>query len=205
MRPYIAIDLETTALPTDKAEILEFGFVYDDGVSELGSLVKKNFIIKAKSWAYAEPFAMNLNARLVQIIKEGKDPQLATLDEAFRIFAAVLVDASEACMAFDTSKGWKPSPRVYLAGKNAGGFDLPILKNSLTRAGYVDHVVTLDRCLHYKILDPGSMYAADFGYIPSLGEINKLVDPTRSDEAAHEALEDALDVVRAIRFKEKKQ
>ncbi len=50
----------------------------------------------------------------------------------------------------------------------------------------------------HRAIDVGSLYLSDFGYVPSVSEINKLLDRS---PVSHNALEDAWDVVYAIRNK----
>ena len=77
--------------------------------------------------------------------------------------------------------------RVTVAGKNAGFFDLPIMQQN----GFTFE-------FKHRIIDVGSMYMTDFGYIPSLDEINKL---NNRNVVSHNALDDCWDVVFAIRKK----
>ena len=48
-------------------------------------------------------------------------------------------------------------------------------------------------------MDVGPMYYPDFGYVPCLGEINKITQGT--NEVSHDALDDSFDVVMAVRHK----
>ena len=84
----------------------------------------------------------------------------------------------------------QPGGRLTAAGKNIQGFDMPILQNPVND-------FNLRRFLH-RALDPGSMFAEDFDHVPDLGEINRLVGRSA---VSHDALDDAWDVVHAIRYK----
>jgi oligoribonuclease (3'-5' exoribonuclease) len=46
LRPYISIDLETTGLDVEKVQILQIGWVIDDGVSPINSLEKGSILIQ---------------------------------------------------------------------------------------------------------------------------------------------------------------
>lgn len=209
LRPYVSLDIETSGIDTEKSEILELGFVYDDGVSAFSQLKRHNFILKLPSLSFASFSALNMNARLIKAIHEGKDPQLAEVPYAFGVLLETLHEASAAAYKWDMDRNRKPSQRITLAGKNVASFDLPIIKSFLTRYAatewtgpFSDSLDTLNSILgklQHRTLDPGSMYVADFGYVPSLDEIKTFMGI--KDGVSHCAVEDALDVVDAIRFK----
>lgn len=77
--------------------------------------------------------------------------------------------------------------RMSIAGKNAANFDLPFL---------IRHGFSFPYC--HRIIDVGSMYITDFGFIPSLDEINQFIE---YKPVTHRALDDAINVVIAIRKK----
>src|SRR5271166_1491659 len=110
MRPYVSLDLETTGLDTERAEILELGFVYDDGVSPIDKLQKFNFILDLKEITYALFSALHMNARLIKAIhkKEGLTP----ISTAFAALTHMLVIASRDAMNYDETRGRKPNEKV---------------------------------------------------------------------------------------------
>ena len=124
---------------------------------------------------YGEEFALNLNKRLLE--RAFKKDRVISVQEARESFDEWLYSV-------------QPEGRLTPAGKNLQGFDMPILANPVN-AFYLKR-------FNRRSLDPGSMFAEDFDHVPSLGEINKV---TGRKEVSHDALDDCLDVVYAIRYK----
>ena len=200
IRPYVSVDIETTSLDLERSDILELGFVYDDGVSPIEKLIKRNFILKLPSISFATFSALNLNIRLIKTIHEGTHADLVTIEQAFDSFIDVLIQASTDARDYDKKRDMKPSSRVSLAGKNVSAFDIPIIKSFLLRQGLEHLWTSIEALKQHRTIDPGSMYFHDYGYVPSLGEIMLRINP-ESTGISHVAMEDSLDVVKAIRFK----
>lgn len=183
MRGYVSIDIETTGI-SDKSHILQIAAVYDDLKSPVAELKKIDLPIKWETLTHCEPYAMGMNAKLLEKMMDknfGESPNharhklLEFLDEVYN------------------ESGQK---RIVLAGKNVASFDIPKI-----REFYNDHGLglgRLDSLIHYKTLDVGSLYYDVFKDNVSLSEINKL---TNRAEVSHNALDDALDVVYAVRHK----
>ena len=225
IRPYISMDLETTGLDVEKVDILELAAVLDDGESPIEKLRRVSLIIDLKKFNYSEPYALNMNARLIQAIvdKKGEDPEIV-----LQKFGALVEEAVGICVEYDLkytdkykvsiekkiNKGEIESnlsleefkyiyygrTKVEFAGKNFAGFDKPVFTNFFGREtkNFSQYFQALLERMHYKTIDVGSMYYPDFGYNPSLSEINKI---TGRSEVSHQALDDALDVVYAVRHK----
>ncbi len=118
---------------------------------------------------YCEFYAMGMNIYLLKLLSETENFSEALFQDQIDRFFSIQNPAE-----------------IILAGKNLASFDLPILKNN----GY-----KLPKYSH-RIMDVGSMYYSKFGYVPSLNEINTLI---KYRPVSHRALEDALNVVVAIR------
>lgn len=167
---YFSIDIETTGLDTAKAELLQVAIVFDDGNSEINKLPTFSTLVKLPTIQYGEPYALAMNHKIFDRIARGEGMSLRAAITSIETFIAT------------HSKGAK----LPAAGCNAAQFDLPIL----FRCG-------LDRkLLHHRVVDVSSMYAKEVGGMEGLYKINKL---TGRGEVTHDALEDALDVVHAIR------
>jgi len=193
LRPYISLDLETTGLDTDRSEILELGAVLDDGICTIDSLQAINHIINLKEIEYAEPKAIQMNARLFQAMVDHRG---VSVEVAFTDLIRLFKEASVKAMAWDANNGQKPRQWVTIAGKNAAVFDVPLMRSFLRRHSF--ELKQLFQYIHFMVLDVGSLYYADFGRIPSLTEISALLG---REKVAHKAAEDALDVVYAVRAK----
>ena len=172
--PYLSLDIETTGLSRERSHVLQLAAIYDDG-SPLEQLKTFDVVIKWPVITYGEEYAMHLNRHLLERAFNNED--VVSLEEAqtaFRDFLYVV----------------QRQGKITIAGKNAGGFDIPILKNPTNN-------FDTSRFL-YQALDPGSMFSEDFDHLPRLGELNAL---TGRPAVSHDALEDAWDVVHAIRYK----
>jgi oligoribonuclease (3'-5' exoribonuclease) len=196
-RPYVSCDIETTGID-EKAEVLQIAAVLDDGVSPINDLKTVDLKIKYKSFNHAEPFALMLNAGLIKQMtdKELKD-QFVNPEEAAVSLIDFMNHARELSANFDEENDLRMKGKVICAGKNFASFDDPRIRNFLqTRAP--KYYNEYNHLMSYKTLDVGSMYYLDFGYNPSLSQINELTGRT---EVTHQALDDALDVVYAVRKK----
>ena len=114
---------------------------------------------------------------------------------AMKALGALLEKASFMAEEYDLANGKnQPKRKVQVAGKNVGTFDLVIARNQ----GFFLGLGDITQFLDHRHIDVGSMYYEEFGRNAGLNSINKLTGRT---EVAHDALEDALDVVHAIRYK----
>lgn len=193
-RPYVSIDIETTGVDTESAQVLEVGAVLDDG-GPIESLPTFSAIIHHDFFTHATPFALNMNHRLIKAIVEKRGQPA---ESVFKQFVMFIEQAVRAAVNWDTNNGRKPSERISLAGKNAAVFDIPILDNQISLvSGY--HAEAFRKVRLHRVIDVGSLYLLDFGYIPTLEEIKRKIGI--GDEVSHRALDDAMDVVKAIRAK----
>lgn len=169
---YLSLDIETTGLDKEKCQILQIAAVYMSGGKEVARVnLYINQIIR-----YGEPVALAMNAKTLSKIAE-KGPDVYSEFDA------------RAC--FRTFINSLPGEKIVVAGKNVATFDLPFLT---TNQFYTER-------FSYRVMDIGPLYAPEFGYIPSISEINKLLG---RPPVSHDALEDCLDVVAAIEAKVKK-
>jgi oligoribonuclease (3'-5' exoribonuclease) len=190
MRPYISLDIETAGLDIDST-ILEIGLVLDSGD---GTPLESLQTLRAHpAFDYIEkanPVALNINRDLLaELAKNPGQP----IKQIFPQIEAVFERAGDLAFSWDEANSKaKPSRRVQVAGKNVASFDLPRLRHQFP---CLDRL--FNKTLQHRTLDVGSMYASRFGYTPSLQEILDLISDNKT--VAHTAVEDALDVVRAIR------
>ena len=197
IRPYLAIDIETTGLDVERVQILQIGWVIDDGVSPLDQLKRGSVIIKNETITYGEDFALGMNGWFFQEMskKEPKYPVTSPYIGILRLCEA-LREAASLAYNFDVAQGLeKPSKKVQIAGKNAGSFDWPIILNN--EAKHTDKSNFKDLVDH-RFLDCGAIFFSDFGKNPGFNDINKLIG---WKEINHDALDDAINVVVAIRYK----
>lgn len=187
MESYISIDIETTGLDLVKSKVLQIAAVYDDGKTPLFNLPFLNIFIDNGDFIdYAElgALAMHEKTRIFSKIAKAKK------DNATRSIQSALYDLLEFIRKHKSHKN------IVIAGKNVGTFDIPLLKNKMDNSGKREW----DQLVHYAVLDVGSLYFSDFGRIASLSDVLKNIGANRI-EVTHDALDDALDVVRAVRHK----
>lgn len=190
MRPYISLDIETAGLDMDST-ILEIGLVLDSGdTTPLESLQTLQVHPAFDYIEKANPVALNINRDLLEEL--AKNPG-QPIKQIFPQIEAVFERAGDLAFSWDEENNKpKPSRRVQVAGKNVASFDLPRLRHQFH---CLDRL--FNKTLQHRTLDVGSMYVSLFGYTPSLQEILDLISDSKT--VAHTAVEDALDVVRAIR------
>ena len=190
MRPYVSIDIETTGI-SDESHILQIAAVYDDLVSPIDELKTFNVAIKYPVMTHCEPYAMGMNAELLKKMMDknfGVPPALSVIS---------LISFLEEC-SNKSSQILGKSSKLILAGKNVASFDIPKLRSFVNKYGNPSSGTVFNTLIHYKTLDVGSLYYDVFGDNVSLSEINEL---TGRKEVSHDALDDAMDVVYAVRHK----
>lgn len=171
MTPFIILDIETTGLEVGRCQLLEIGAIYVDNLSNK-AFDTFRVLVKWDVLTHVEPSAIPMVEKWNAAMRTEKNVMGGT--------PAVTAFSSWGAKRFNNEK-------VRLAGKNLASFDIPVLQNY---GLHINH--------SHRILDVGSMYFKEFGYVPSLGEINKL---TGRAEVAHSALEDCFDVLAAIKYK----
>lgn len=187
-RPYVAIDIETTGID-DRSHILQISAVFDDLVTPIDQLPKLDLPIKYKEITYSEPYAIGMNAELFKKMM-NKDFVSYTPTEAALRLVEFLQEVQTLC---GVDYNGRPN-KIIMSGKNVASFDIPKIQKFLTGT----YLVAFNNLVHYKTLDVGSLYYDVFQDNVSLSKINEL---TGRKEVSHNALDDAFDVVYAVRHK----
>lgn len=192
MRPYLSIDIETTGID-ERSEILQISGVVDDLTSPIRDLKTFDLAIKHKFIEYSEPYALGMNAVL---FKKMMDKDFKTYDPEQAIDALIdnMVMMQE---TYKDENGKKQ--KIIFSGKNVASFDLPKIRNFIIKYDTNNYYLKqFDTMVHYKTLDVGSLYYDVFKDNVSLSKINEL---TGRKAVSHNALDDAFDVVYAVRHK----
>lgn len=178
IKKYLSLDIETTGLNKEKSLIIQLAarVVNEDlTVSEpFNILINHEEII-------GEPFALGLNG---WIFKEITSKNCSYKVAHNNLTATIMFDEW-------INNHFNSKEKITVAGKNAATFDLPFLKHYGFNTGRFSH----------RVIDVGSMYLENFGYVPNLDEINKLLD---RKSVTHNALDDVDDVIYAINNKLKR-
>ena len=178
---YLSIDTETTGLNSENCQLLSVAGVLEDTSKPdvpVEDLPYFDFIIK-REFIQGEPYALNMNKDLIEIIKDGKDDRL--IEES---------EISIRIQVFCGLHGIEPK-KLKVAGKNFSNFD----------SKFLDKVLSNDVNYSHRVLDVGSVFV-DFkndDWIPNLQECKKRANI--DGPVAHDALEDARDVIRTLRAK----
>ena len=200
MRPYLAIDIETTGRSKTKSEVLEIAVVFDDGFTPISELPRYNWIVKMDSYSYSEPMGLLLNRRLLEAQLDPKIEKLEPREVFSRLLTYVKWVAKTPCYQWDLENVGEPlaTEKVSLAGKNTASVVLPTLVNFFLRQGIPQESVdTLLDLISDRHIDLGSLYYPKFSYVPAVEQINRLTG--REFERQYRAIEDAFDAVYAVR------
>lgn len=188
-KPYVSLDIETTGL-NEADHVLQVGMIYDDLKSPVESLERVAFLVDSSSRLYSHFLdyeALSMNGWAFDMLSgktKAKYPILP-IETAIKHFQDTLVSFAS------RQKG-----AIVFAGKNVGTFDMKLLRSN----DFLNEPLLAQRGVQisHRTLDIGALYFPDFGYVPTSGEINQLIG---RKPVTHDALNDALDVVCAIRTK----
>jgi oligoribonuclease len=191
---YLSLDLETTCLQPDPKHILQVSMVVEDTKSILPVEELPHFTCFVKhDRIEGEAYALGMNGWILDIISgRNKKPPYDILSGDPKGFA--LGAAGEA-----VSNYWLDSAleflhwhfgkdKITVAGKNVAGFDIPFLPKELRSR------------FRHKVLDPATLFvnwetddqAPNFETCKQRAGISGVV--------AHDAREDAMDVIRMLRM-----
>lgn len=183
--PYVSIDIETTGLRWQWCQILEVGAVIDDWFSPLDRLPRFHCYVVHEQ-TIGEPKALAMNAKILNRIADRDKPE--NREYNFYTPSQVVHGLKRFIESQFYDKG--SDTKVVAAGKNYARFDDRFL-NMLPGFSEI-------KMLHRSI-DPGMMY-----WNP---RIDRVPPDTKTclqraginTEVQHEAIDDALDVIRLIR------
>lgn len=171
---YVSIDIETLGLNID-APIIEVACVFVDNGNIIG---QEQTYVKHDQYDNCEPFAMSMHPKILRYIADNPD-------------------AKDVCHIRDLDLvigGWLAKHgfegKTTFAGKNAAGFDLPMLEHQCECFG--------PQCRpHHRVLDPGPMFAKRGD--KATPNLNDIIEQENLDvQVTHTALDDALAVVAAV-------
>jgi hypothetical protein len=179
-----SIDIESTGL-SEECDILEFGAVLDDSSKphiSVKDLPTFHCYFTADTYN-GEPYALSMHPVIFRRIAE-REPGFTYVNpfKFGNMFKNFLIDNGYT----------KSRDLVYInvAGKNPGSMDMPFLTKKTDVAKHVR--------MRHKVLDPGIMWMKHSDEsIPGLGECKKRAG--LPEEVAHNAIDDAIDVVKLLR------
>ncbi len=174
---YAAIDTETTGLNPEKHKILEIGVVIDDCENPVEELRKERIVLNHPLPIEGHPKALEMNKGLIEEIQEGQSDDLYKPEWAAAALAVLFDDVKQP---------------ITLAGKNVGSFDLRFLE----RLDHFKDLLTVRR----RVLDPSVLFwnPTIDDRPPDLKTCKQRAGFNATD-VTHNAMQDALDVVRLLR------
>lgn len=194
---YVSIDIETTGLDPEACQILQIGAVLEDTLNPvpLEDLPSFKCIVEHENYS-GSPFALSLNSWILKILggleNKTKDERLE-YRKYHNILPAGLVAKSfqmwliKNCVATDLIGPVK----INAAGKNFAGFDKVFLQKLPNWGANIQ--------IRQRILDP-AILLTDWKTDESLPNLQVCIDRCKlTGEVTHDALQDAIDVVRVIR------
>ncbi len=179
---YLSIDIETTGLNPEHAQILEIGAVLDDIDNQLPLEELPTFHrYITHSHVYGDPYAFSMHPTILRRIATRADGYKYANEGYFSIEMQRWLEENRV----DSHK------KITPAGKNFASFDV----------NFLNKVPNFKECikLHHRVLDPAMLY-----WNPSTDKElpNSKTCMERAGlegEVAHTALEDAMMVVKLIR------
>ncbi len=176
---YVSIDLETTGLDPERCQIIEMGAVVADSSMQDGpiaALPTFHTYVTQPYWT-GESYALSMHSQIFR--------RIATKESGYSYIEPVYL--TEVFTEWLYNSG--VSPKIVVAGKNFGAFDLPFLRKFSGMAELFGH----------RFIDPAMLY-----FDPMLDE--RIPDLQTclyraglgNREVSHTALEDAQDVVRVL-------
>ncbi len=194
---YVSLDIETSGLNPENCQILSFGAVIEDTVNikPLDELPKLHCVV-IHDYIKGEPFALNMNKDIIEMIKEfHQSKDFIAMEQKYNCKFTYEDSLAEVFMNFllmnGFSKGGNGKIEINVAGKNYSSFDDKFLQklpkwNDLIRT-------------HQRTIDPAILFV-DWKKDKTLPNLSKCLERGEFDgEVPHTALEDALLVVKTLR------
>jgi hypothetical protein len=194
---YVSIDIETTGLDPETCQILQVGAVIEDTriLKQVEDLPRFQCIIEHQSIS-GSPFALNMNRELLQKIGElerADREDRAEIRKKYNIIPLNLVARSiRMWLEANGINGEQSSPvSINVAGKNFASFD----KQFLQRLPSWNSLINV----RSRIIDP-AILCMDWENDSSLPNLDTCMQRSHVEgSVTHDALQDAVDVVRTIR------
>lgn len=195
---YVSIDIETTGLNPEACQVLQIGAVIEDTLNPapLESLPTFNCIIEHEAYS-GQPTALAMNSWILKTLSglEGlsKDDRLE-YRKKHNILPVGIVAKSFAMWLMNN--GLLPEEvngpvKINAAGKNFASFDKQFLQRLPSWGAAVQ--------IRQRVIDPAIMFM-DWTGDSSLPNLNECLRRAKLEGVVtHDAVQDALDVIRVIR------
>ena len=190
---YVSIDIETTGLDENTCQVLEVGAVIDDWKSDIGSLPTFRCYVD-NGTIVGEPYALSMHPKIFYFLATGE--VLDGEPEEVPVFGPE--DVAQQMLMWLVCNGLNPNEKkLTVAGKNYGAFDHQFLKRLPYFAGHIR--------MQHRYIDPGSLYFDPWSDDAPPNTATCMKRAGIEGEVAHTAVEDALTVVKLIRYWEEQK
>ena len=176
---YVSIDIETLGLNIN-APIIEVACVFVDNKQIVAE--NQTYVTHAR-YDNCEPFAMAMHPVILR--------RIAIKEDGYTYTPIEHLPAVISTWCYDAGFLGNGDQKVVWAGKNASGFDIPMIDHQ------TKGVFKLAVPQHHRVLDPGPMFVKRGDTVtPSLSDI--ITAEELDVEVTHTALDDARAVVAAV-------
>lgn len=197
---FISVDIETTGLDHDVCQILQVGAVIEDTVNlkPLEELPRFSCIVEHQLYQ-GQPFALNMNNWIIAILaslETARKEDREKIRKDNHIMGEGLV--AKSLWVWLTANGIYPNQgsrteqiTINVAGKNFASFDKKFLEKLPSWSNYIQFA--------QRIIDPAEFFThwKEDERLPNLNECLRRANLT--GEVTHDAVQDAIDVIRVIR------
>lgn len=190
---YVSIDIETTGIDPVENDIIEFAAIIDDLSvrKSLQDLPKFHRYIKKDGFYVCDSKAISMNSKIFEKIN-------ANIEDCIYIN-----DLMYAFGNFLQNNGIEPNKYgqiiINVAGKNFGSFDYQFLKNKISKDNWNNI------SFRKRFIDPAILYYKEGDF--SLPDLPTCVERYQNETNykykwnSHNALDDAMEVVKLVRHK----
>jgi oligoribonuclease (3'-5' exoribonuclease) len=191
---YFSIDIETTGLNFERCQILEFGAIMEDTENPLSFEDSKKFrAIFPHQFIHGEPYALDMNKGLIEIIKdyhEINDP-IEKIDFMNKNDIEPIESFADSFKDWLTDNGINTNKAINVAGKNFNGFDRRFLEKIKGWSGNIKIV--------QRVIDPAVLFV-DWKKDKILPNLERCLKRANVDKKVnHTSIEDAWDVIQTLR------
>lgn len=197
---YVSVDIESTGLDPETCQILQVGAVIEDtlNVRSLDDLPKFSCIVEHGLYT-GQPFALNMNNWIIQILASletaNKEERMAIRKKNHIMGEGLVAKSFHIWLKENGIEPNKDSPTgqlaINVAGKNFASFDKKFLEKLPSWSNYIQFA--------QRLADPAILFA-DWKHDTRLPNLNECMKRGMvPGEVVHDAVKDALDVIRVIR------
>lgn len=189
-----AVDLETTGLNPKRCQILEIGLAIFDfqnpqhqncSIEELPTF--STYVFNSDNSIQGEYYAINMNQKIIERILHREDPEIS------KLYDFCPIEQLTTKVSNFLQQHYQPEEQIILAGKCHDALDIPFLKQH-SKLWETNN-------FHFKIVEPAMLFFDPNQDQEPPGLETCLKRAGINKKVTHNALDDALDVIRLLRSK----